>query len=94
MSAPMMLSDACAVLLAAVTSLEAPVVPFSVTVPMAVGVPATVHVITPPGASGELVGTVGAQVVVRPAGRPVTPQMAALADTAGAGALEQVNVLE
>jgi hypothetical protein len=94
MSEPVTASEDSVVLFAVVTSLVAPVVPVSVTVPTAVGVPATVHVITPPGASGELVGTVGTQVDVKPGGRPATAQVAAVAATAGDAALVQLNVLE
>jgi hypothetical protein len=95
MSAPVMASVVDAVLFDALTSLVAPVVPLSTRlVAGAVGVPATVHVITPPAASGDAVGTVGEHVVVRLAGRPLIAQVAAVAATAGDAALVQVNALE
>jgi hypothetical protein len=90
MSAPVTASDAVAVLFTGVTSLVAPVVPVSGAVPTAVGVPETVHVIDAPGAT--VVGGVGEHVVVRPAGKPATAQVAAVAAMAGDAAFEHVKV--
>jgi hypothetical protein len=89
MSEPVTTSDAVAVLLAALPSLPAPVDPDSADVPTAVGVPETVHVIVAPGAS-EAAGTVGEQVVVKPAGRPAKAQLAPVAAIAGAAAFAHV----
>ena len=80
---------AVAVLLVLLPSLLAPVVPVSVLAPLAVGVPETVHAIDAPGAT--LTGGVGAQDAVRPAGKPASEQVAAVAAIAGAAALEQVK---
>lgn len=77
-------------LLAAVPSLVAPVVPLSVDEPVAVGVPDTVHEIVPPGAI--VAGGVGVQDDVRPAGNPVMEHAALDAVTAGDAAFEQVYV--
>jgi hypothetical protein len=92
MSAPVTAILVVAVLLAAFGSLVAPVNPDTVEEPSAVGVPETVHVITPLAAKGVTVGTVGAQTVERPAGRPVTEHKALVAASAGDAALVQVNV--
>lgn len=73
-------------------SLVAPVVPVTVTVPVAVGVPETVHEIVPDGAT--FVGGVGVQDVVKPAGRPDTAHVAFVAVTDGAAAFVQVKVPE
>lgn len=70
-------NEAVAVLLAVFRSFVAPVVPVSVTVPAAVGVPETVHVIVPPAAT--LAGGVGEHDDVKPAGRPDMAQLAASA---------------
>jgi hypothetical protein len=95
MSAPVMASVVDAVLFDALTSLVALEVPLNVRLATGVvGVPATVQVMTPPGASGEAVGTVGEQLVVRLAGTPLMAQVAAVAATAGEAALVHVNVLE
>jgi hypothetical protein len=93
MSEPLTTSDAVAVLLAALPSFPAPVDPDSADVPTAVGVPETVHVIVALGAR-EAAGTVGEQVVIKPAGRPAKAQLAAVAAIAGAPALAQVKVPE
>ena len=85
-----MVIDAVAVLLAALPSLVAPVVPERAAVPTVVGVPETVHVIDAPAATA--VGGEGTHDVVRPAGKPLTAHVAAVAPSAGAAALEQVNV--
>jgi hypothetical protein len=90
MSEPVAPSVAVAVLLAVLPSLVAPVVPVSVAEPGVVGVPLTVHVILAPGAT--LVGGAGTHEAVRPAGKPVTPHVAAVAATAGAAAFEHVKV--
>jgi hypothetical protein len=93
MSEPVTVTDAVAVLLAALPSLPAPVAPDSGEVPTAVGVPATVQVIAAPGAS-EAAGTVGVgeHVVVKPAGRPANAQLAFVAAIAGAAAFAHVKV--
>lgn len=83
-------SDAVAVLLARLLSLLAPVEPFNVTVPATAGVPETVHVILPPAAT--VAGGAGAHKVVKPAGSPLTAQVADVAATAGEAALEHVYV--
>jgi hypothetical protein len=90
MSEPLAASTVVAVLLDVFGSFDAPVVPVTVELEGAVGVPETVHVIVAPGAT--LVGGVGEHDVVRPAGRPVTAQLAAVAAIAGDAAFEQVNV--
>lgn len=93
-SEPTTASIVDAVSLAGFKSLEAPVVPLMVALPTAVGVPETVHVIDAPAANGVAVGTVGEQLCVKPAGRPVTAQEAPMAAAAGAAALAHLNVLE
>ena len=90
MSEPLVAITAVAVLLVSVPSLVAPVVPANVLEPGAVGVPDTVQMILPFGRT--LAVGVGEQDVVRPAGRPVTPQAAAVAVTSGAPPFVQVNV--
>jgi hypothetical protein len=90
MSAPSTVSVALAALLLVLPSLLAPVVPDSVAAPCAVGVPETVHVMLAPGATDA--GGTGEHVVVRPAGNPETAHVAAVAASAGAGALAHVNV--
>ena len=90
MSAPFVVIDVVAVLLAALPSLLALVVPDSVLVPTAVGVPEIVQVILAPATT--LVGGVGEHDVLRPGGRPETAQVADAAVSAGARALVQVNV--
>jgi hypothetical protein len=90
MSDPVTAIAAVAVLLAALPSLVAPVVPVRDAEPTVVGVPETVHVITPAGAM--VVGGVGVQDVVSPAGNPATEQAAPVAAIAGVVAFEQVNV--
>jgi hypothetical protein len=92
MSEPVTASDAVAVLLAVFGSFGAPVLPLNGDVPGAVGVPETVHVMLAPGAT--VAGGVGAHDVVRPAGKPVTAQVALVAAIAGAAAFEQVYVPE
>jgi hypothetical protein len=91
-SAPSTVTVVVAVLLAALPSLLAPVVPDSVAAPGVVGVPETVHVMLPPAATA--VGGTGAQTVVRPAGKPETAHVAAVAASVGAAALEQVKLPE
>ena len=91
MSEPVNVIDLVAVLLAALPSLVAPVVPVAVMVAGAVGVPETVHVIVAPGAT-VAAGTVGEQVVVSPAGSPETEQVAFVAVSAGDAALVHANV--
>jgi hypothetical protein len=91
-SAPKTAIDDAAVLLPVVGSLVAPVVPLIGLLPAAVGMPETVHVMEPPGATGDAVGTVGAHTVTSPAGRPVTAQVAAVAAIDGAVALVQVKL--
>lgn len=94
MSAPLMVTVRVAVLLAATPSLVAPVVPFTVEAPVAVGVPETEHVIVAPAAS-EATGTAGTQpVTVTPAGSPLTAHVALAAASDGEAAAVQVNVPE
>lgn len=69
--------DVDAVLLPTLTSLDAPVVPLTVLVPAAVGVPVTVQAMLAPMAT--VVGGVGVHVDVRPAGSPATEQVALVA---------------
>ena len=73
-------------------SLDAPVEPVKVLVPGVVGVPDTVQVMEAPGAT--LVGGVGEQDAVRPAGSPLTAQLAPTAATSGDAPFEHVNVPE
>ena len=89
-SDPVTLSEAVAELLAGLPSLVAPVVPVSVLEPTAVGVPETVQVILAPAIT--LVGGTGAHTVLRPAGSPLTAQLAAAADCVAEAALVQTNV--
>jgi hypothetical protein len=89
MSEPVAPSVAVAVLFKALPSFVAPVVPVTVELPGAVGMPVTVHEIDAPGAT--LVGGDGTHANERPDGRPLTAQVAAVAATAGDAALEQVN---
>lgn len=84
MSEPFTLNDAVAVLFGRLRSFVAPVVPVSVTVPAVVGVPDTVHVIAAPGLT--VVGGVGVQLDVRPAGSPVIAHVAAVAARNGEAA--------
>ena len=91
-SAPVVVIEVDAVLLAGLPSLLAVVVPEIALVPVAVGVPETVQVIAAPAAT--LAGGVGEQLVVRPAGRPLTAHVADVAVSAGDAALVQVNVPE
>lgn len=79
---------AIAVLLAALPSLVAPVVPLAVNDPAAVGVPVTEHEMVAPGAT--VAGGAGMQFALRPAGRPLIAQAALVAAIAGALALVQV----
>ena len=90
MSEPVVVINAPALLLAALPSLVAPVVPVKVLEPTAVGVPDTVQVMFDPGATVE--GGTGAHEVVNPAGKPLTAHEALVALTAGAAALVQLNV--
>ena len=89
-SEPVTFSEAVALLFAGLPSLVAPVVPVSVLEPTAVGVPETVQVNFAPAAT--VAGGVGAQLVLRPAGKPLTAQVAAVADAVAAAALVQVKV--
>jgi hypothetical protein len=91
-SDPVTLIAVLAVLLATVASLVAPVEPLIGALPTAVGMPDTVHVMAPPGATGDDVGTLGEQTVLRPAGRPVMAQVAAVAAIDGVVALVQVKL--
>lgn len=90
MSEPVTAIAVVAELLASTGSLSAPVVPVTVTLPTVVGVPDTVQLTRPPGATS--VGGVGVHSVVRPAGRPDTAQPAFVAVIAGAAAFLQVKV--
>ena len=90
MSEPVVVINAPAVLLAALPSLVAPVVPVNVLEPTVVGVPDTVQVTVAPAAT--VAGTVGEHDVVSPGGRPLTAHDAVVALTAGAAALVQLNV--
>lgn len=90
MSEPVVVSVVVAVLLPLLPSLVAPVVPFTVETATVVGVPVTVQRICVPGATEA--GGAGVHEAVRPAGKPVTPQLAAVAVTAGAAAFLQTNV--
>lgn len=89
MSEPVTANDDVAVLFEVTGSFVAPVVPVSVTVPTTVGVPVTEQLIDAPGAT--VVGGVGVQVVVSPAGRPAIAHVALVAAIAGAAALVHVN---
>ena len=90
MSEPVVAIDVAAVLFVALPSLVAPVVPAIGLVATVVGVPETVQVIEAPAATAA--GGTGTHDVVRPAGKPLTAQVAAVAPSAGAAALEHVNV--
>ena len=79
-----------ALLFVLLPSLLALVVPDIGLVPVVVGVPETVQVIVAPAAT--LVGVVGEQTDVRPGGKPVILQVAAVAVSAGEAALEHVYV--
>jgi hypothetical protein len=92
MSEPAVAMTVEAVLLAELPSLVALVVPLTVDDPVAVGVPETVQTICAPAATE--VGGVGVHDVVRPAGRPLTAQVALVAASAGEPAFEQVKVPE
>ena len=92
MSEPVTASVDVAELLAELPSLLAPVVPVRVFEPTAVGVPETVHVIV--AAAARVVGGVGEQLVVRPAGRPATLQVAAVAEAVADAAFVHVKVPE
>jgi hypothetical protein len=81
---------AVAVLFEVFGSLVAPVEPLSVETAGVVGVPLTVQRICAPGAT--VAGGTGEHDVVRPAGSPVTAQLAAVAETAGAAAFLQKKV--
>ena len=90
MSEPVTATVVVAVLFAVLLSLSALVVPVSVDEPTAVGVPETVHVILAPAAT--LVGGVGAQLVVKPAGSPATAHVAAAAACVADAEFVQVKV--
>ena len=83
-------SAAVAVLFALLPSFVAPVEPVSVLEPTETGVPETVHVITAPAATS--LGTVGEQIVLKPAGRPLSAHVADVAVAAGDAAFVHVNV--
>ena len=69
-------------------SLVAPVVKVNGDVPGAVGVPVTLQVMAAPMATVPLVGTVGVQLVLKPAGKPAIAQVApTLAAAVAAGAV-------
>lgn len=87
-SEPVTVNAAVAVLFALFPSLVAPVVPFKVDDPVAVGVPETEHVITP--AATTVVGGTGEHDEVKPAGNPLIAHPALVAATAGEAALLQV----
>jgi hypothetical protein len=89
MSEPVVTIVAVAVLLPATLSLVAPVVPDIVELPIAVGVPETVHEIVPPG--DTVAGGVGEHEAVKPEGNPDTAHDALVAATAGAAAFKHVN---
>ena len=92
MSEPNTVRARVAVLLAATPSLLAPVVPFNVKLPVAVGVPVTGQEMVRPAAS-DATGVAGVQVpTLRPAGRPASEHVAAVAATAGAFAFVQVKL--
>ena len=90
MSEPVTAMEVVPVLFAVLPSLVAPVVPLTVLVATAVGVPYTVHVIEAPAATAA--GGDGTHDVVRPAGKPLTAHDAAVAPSAGAAAFEHVKV--
>ena len=73
-------------------SLTAPVVTVIGEVPRAVGVPVTLHVIAAPTATGAVVGTLGVQTAIKPAGKPAISQVAPglAAATAAGGVFVQV----
>jgi hypothetical protein len=72
-------------------SFAAPVVNVSAAVPVAVGVPVTVQLMTAPTATVPVVGTPGVQLVVKPAGRPAMAQLAPML-AAAVAVLELVQV--
>ena len=90
MSEPVTVKVPVAELLARLGSFDAAVVPVSAAAPIVVGVPETVHVMTPAGAT--VAGGVGEHEVLNPEGRPLTAHDALVAAIAGAAAFEQVKV--
>jgi hypothetical protein len=90
MSEPVVVSVVTAVLLVLLPSLVAPVVPLTVDVPGVVGVPVTVQRICALGATDA--GGLGVQDVERPAGKPVTAQLAAVAVMSGDAPFLQTKV--
>lgn len=90
MSEPVTLMAVLPVLFDVTASLVAPVVPVIGELPTVVGVPETVHEMTPPGAT--VAGGVGLHVAVKPAGKPLTAHVAPVAATAGEAAFAHVNV--
>jgi hypothetical protein len=88
MSEPVIASTTDAVLFARLGSLVAPVDPFKVDEPVAVGVPVTEHEIDAPAAT--VVGGAGKQVAVSPGGNPASAHDAVVAATAGELAFEHV----
>ena len=90
MSEPAVALTVLALLLAGLPSLLAPVVPETDEEPVVVGVPETVQTICAPAATEA--GGVGVHDVVRPAGKPVTAQLAEVAAKAGDAAFVQLNV--
>ena len=92
-SEPVVAIVVVAELLAGLPSLVAPVVPVRLEVATVVGVPETVQVMTALAAR-LAAGTVGEHEVVRPAGKPLTAQVALVAAIAGEAALVHVKVPE
>ena len=90
-SEPVTATVVVAALLPVVASLVALVVPVRVEEPTVVGVPETVHVMTPPTAR-LATGGIGEHDVVKPAGNPLMAHVALVAAIDGAAAFEHVNV--
>ena len=90
MSEPVTATVVVALLFERSPSLLALVVPVTVDDATVVGVPETVQVILAPAATE--VGGTGEHVVVKPAGSPLTAQVAAAAVCVADAALVQVNV--
>lgn len=88
-SAPVTVIDVEAVLFDVFESFVAPVLPEIDAVPVAVGVPETVQVMVPEGAT--VAGGVGVHDVVKPAGKPVTAHDALVAATDGVAPLVHVK---
>ena len=90
MSAPVVVMEPAAVLLAGLPSFPALVVPLSSDVATAVGVPETVQVIDAPGT--RLIRWLGTHVYVKPAGSPLRAHVGTNAVINGAAPLEHENV--